>query len=216
MALLEVLDLDFRSIIKHMRTRICPVCLEEKAEVKKNFRLSIGGKFRNVCRGCQEEVGYIQLKVEVFSAYGKRCACCGETNPLLLQLDHVNNDGKKHRHLIWFQLYRRIKQAGFPNDFQLLCGSCNWAKSHRGGCPHRSGRTTEKVWAEWEAILARKGKRYRNFQERQVDPDFQEKRPFKSEEMIGNQRFPKTRGKHGYFSKSEVAEGLKKIELESQ
>jgi hypothetical protein len=197
-----------------MKTRICPVCLEEREEVKKNFRPSIGGGFRNVCRRCQDEVGYIQLKVEVFTAYGKKCTCCGETNPLLLQLDHVNNDGRKHRHLIWFQLFKRIKKAGFPKDFQLLCGSCNWAKSHRGGCPHQSGRTTEVVWAQWEAILARKGKHYRGYQEKLVNPEHRETHQGQSEKMVGNQFYPKTRA-NGRWSKAEVAEVLQKIETES-
>lgn len=164
----------------------CAVCGLVKDE--KKFRQSFGGGTRNVCRACQAEYEYIRIKADVLNAYGRKCACCGETNPLFLNLDHVDNDGGEHRRetgYITTQMYRLARRLGYPKDkFQLLCASCNFAKGHHGICPHKSGRTTDLVWKEWEEILARKGKRYRFFQK---GDSFKESRPWKSEEMKGNQ-----------------------------
>lgn len=79
-----------------------------------------------------------RLRSEVLAAYGGKCACCGESNPIFLTLDHVNGvpleelypSGKRR------PSYRLARQWRFPKDrYQLLCHNCNYAKS-RGGCPH--------------------------------------------------------------------------------
>ena len=33
----------------------------------------------------------------VLEHYGRRCACCGECNPIFLTIDHINGGGRKHR-----------------------------------------------------------------------------------------------------------------------
>lgn len=87
---------------------------------------------------------YAKLKLEVLEAYGSKCACCGETEPLFLELDHIHNDGKvdRQRHnglslMIW------LKELGFPKDrYQLLCANCNQGKARNNGiCPHQLNRT---------------------------------------------------------------------------
>jgi hypothetical protein len=40
---------------------------------------------------------YGALRAELIAAYGGRCACCGESESIFLDLDHVNNDGKEDR-----------------------------------------------------------------------------------------------------------------------
>lgn len=79
-----------------------------------------------------------KLKDEVQAAYGNCCQCCGETERDLLSMDHVRNDGKKHRMEVGgHRLYLWLKQHGFPKEnFQLLCFSCNWGKWRFGICPH--------------------------------------------------------------------------------
>lgn len=39
-------------------------------------------------------------RLRVINAYGGVCACCGEANWALLELDHRNDDGKTHRELL--------------------------------------------------------------------------------------------------------------------
>lgn len=76
--------------------------------------------------------------------YGSCCACCGEAEPKFLVVDHINNDGARHREEIG-QGARKIGSGSvmhawlvandFPDGFQLLCANCNMAKQN-GGCPH--------------------------------------------------------------------------------
>lgn len=83
----------------------------------------------------------------VYGAYGNQCVCCGETNPFFLSIDHVNNDGNKHRRTKLRKdgtpgysntyLYREIIKNNYPDAYQLLCMNCNMGKQRNGGiCPH--------------------------------------------------------------------------------
>lgn len=83
------------------------------------------------------------VRDEVYRAYGGyRCACCGETEKAFLSIDHVNNDGAKHKRECRLhtgeQLYRWLKRNGFPEGFQVLCMNCQWGKRNNNGvCPHK-------------------------------------------------------------------------------
>jgi len=84
----------------------------------------------------------------IYRAYGNKCACCGESNPLFLNIDHINNDGYKLRPRnksgnysppYSGHYYKQIIQAGFPKDLQLLCWNCNCGRHRNGGiCPHKT------------------------------------------------------------------------------
>src|SRR5207245_1718446 len=76
----------------------------------------------------------------VFDAYGKICACCGETTPRLLCLDHIDESGKEHRQLDMLanNLTEWVIRNNFPPGFQMLCYRCNLRKSKNKGvcnCP---------------------------------------------------------------------------------
>lgn len=91
------------------------------------------------------KIKYATLRTEVVSAYGSKCVCCGETEPMFLAIDHVHNNGAEERRLhpearnAGNRFLYWIKRRGFPADYQLLCHNCNYAKS-RGGCPHQQQR----------------------------------------------------------------------------
>lgn len=81
------------------------------------------------------------LRREVMQHYGDRCACCGETTYEFLSLDHINNDGSKHRGSIRYnqgnwKMLLDIRNRGYPPIYQILCMNCNWAKRY-GQCPHQ-------------------------------------------------------------------------------
>lgn len=79
------------------------------------------------------------LRESILEHYGKICSCCGETETKFLSIDHVNNDGAKHRMEIGSggdRLYRWLKKNNYPGGFQTLCNNCNIAKSVYGKCPH--------------------------------------------------------------------------------
>lgn len=83
-----------------------------------------------------------ELRGAMIAAYGGACACCGESEPIFLDLDHIHNDGKSDRAvrgngrrlMVW------LKANGWPKDrHQLLCCNCNQGKARNGGvCPHKT------------------------------------------------------------------------------
>jgi hypothetical protein len=82
-----------------------------------------------------------QLKHDVFAAYGgAKCACCGEDLFEGLMLDHIAGDGAAHRKASGLigghALYLRLRREGFPPGYQVLCGTCNFAKGILDYCPH--------------------------------------------------------------------------------
>lgn len=80
------------------------------------------------------------LRQEVLTAYGHRCACCGEEIAEFLAVDHVNGRGARDRresHFTGLALYLWLKRQGFPQDgFRLLCHNCNCARGFYGYCSH--------------------------------------------------------------------------------
>lgn len=104
------------------------------------------------CTHCLEKLrAYVQiLKDKVYSGYGGyHCVCCGETVQQFLTLDHIANDGAKHRADIFGgrnnsagsgrALYCWIIRNNFPDLFQVLCMNCNWGKRMNNGvCPHKN------------------------------------------------------------------------------
>lgn len=76
------------------------------------------------------------LKKAAFEAYGGcECKWCGEVDFQLLCLDHVNNDGSKHRKETGkgTSFYRWLKTHNYPSGLQVLCWNCNMAKQFNGG-----------------------------------------------------------------------------------
>ena len=82
---------------------------------------------------------------KVYEVYGSSCRCCGETEPLFLTVDHINNDGAAHRRqmghknmLLW------LARNNYPPGFQTLCMNCNLGKArNKGTCPHEVKNVAE-------------------------------------------------------------------------
>lgn len=82
-----------------------------------------------------------KLRSDVLNAYGNKCKCCGEATRQFLCIDHINNDGAKHKrdnNLKSAQaFYTWLRTNNYPKDnFQILCHNCNMAKGFYGACPH--------------------------------------------------------------------------------
>lgn len=72
-----------------------------------------------------------RLKKETFEAYGGAiCSKCGHTGKNSLCLDHEGGGGgqkRKNGEHPWggADLYRWLRQRGFPPGFRVLCFNCN-------------------------------------------------------------------------------------------
>lgn len=115
--------------------------------------------------------------MDMLNALGWQCTCCGESHPLFLTLDHINNDGAKHRKRFKEKyntrntelLYREARREGWPKDkYQVLCINCNFAKGHFGECPHKSGLTKEESESMIREMAIGDGTRYRRFWKRPI------------------------------------------------
>jgi len=99
----------------------------------------------STCERCKNRIRkrYLTRKAAVFNHYGKRCACCGETEEVFLTIDHINGGGRKHKREAGFaNIHDFVFRNNFPDYFQILCFNCNQGKFLNGGiCPHKSKPT---------------------------------------------------------------------------
>lgn len=77
-------------------------------------------------------------KLQVISAYGGHCACCGEDSIEFLTIEHSKHDGQSHRKVKGV-FYLSLIRRGFPQDegLSVLCMNCNWATRLEKVCPHK-------------------------------------------------------------------------------
>lgn len=141
--------------------KICGRCLNEKTE--SDF-ITTKGKISPRCEECRdynarwrwmkrrtlspEALKKEQLsaltrsrgyRTSILAAYGNKCACCGETTPEFLALDHINNDGAEDRKKVGLAggaFYSHVLKLGCPPTFRLLCHNCNSSRGYYGYCPH--------------------------------------------------------------------------------
>jgi hypothetical protein len=78
------------------------------------------------------------LQQDIISHYGGKCACCGETTTAFLTIDHIKDDGAKHKREVGrSSVYSWLKKNNFPEGFRVLCWNCNCGRWRNGGiCPH--------------------------------------------------------------------------------
>src|SRR3990167_11349069 len=94
--------------------RDCPKCLQNQAKLQNR-------------RGAKN-------KLAALNAYGGViCAKCGVNNPIVLTIDHVDNNGAAERKILnghgtGSKFYAWLKHNGYPPGYQVLCMNCNWLK----------------------------------------------------------------------------------------
>lgn len=81
---------------------------------------------------------YYRLQTAAILAYGGyQCSWCGIDEPIVLAIDHVENNGREHRKEVGsvggHKFYKWLKDHGYPKGFQVLCMNCNHAKYRNGG-----------------------------------------------------------------------------------
>jgi hypothetical protein len=121
----------------------CKACLIAKNKARRN-----GPDRETVLAAESRSAKAVRARTrdKVFMAYGGyRCVCCGETEPLFLTLDHINNDGGEFRKrelgkrtMAGYHTYRWLLRNGCPPVVQVLCMNCQHGKLMNNGiCPHQ-------------------------------------------------------------------------------
>lgn len=94
------------------------------------------------CSACKQHKNtqYKKEREQMLDAYGRVCACCGETEVRFLTLDHLRDDGNIHRSKVGKRgVLRNVRLQGYPTDaYALMCYNCNCGRANNGGvCPHQ-------------------------------------------------------------------------------
>ena len=75
-----------------------------------------------------------RLRLDVlqhYSSLAPHCSLCGESDLLVLNLDHIDGGGEEHRRVIGksgLPFYRWLQRQGYPGGYQVLCANCNTRK----------------------------------------------------------------------------------------
>lgn len=118
----------------------CKICTPQTEETKR-----IGRTDNYNIKRVQKS--HTKLKYQVFSHYCKevlhcQCSGCKTTYIGFLQLDHIKDNGREHvdnkgKRLIGPNLWRWVRNNGYPEGFQVLCINCNslGGKGVQDRCP---------------------------------------------------------------------------------
>ena len=71
---------------------------------------------------------------DLYKLMGYKCVCCGITDSIYFNVDHVDNDGYLERNK--GKASKRLTASEYlknPKKYQLLCANCNHAKHKNGG-----------------------------------------------------------------------------------
>ena len=124
------------------------ICLEDNCAEPIYYRQSTHSSDGLCSRHSRLKQGKIRQSIyrertrdKLYSLLGDKCACCGEKDRLFFQIDHIHNDGAKHREKVNGKNVHRgtspDQLLGYlkdnPNGLQILCANCNYAKHHNGG-----------------------------------------------------------------------------------
>lgn len=118
---------------KHNEIKNCKTCKVELNDENwpKYFQKSCWYMCKNckaIEKNLQSKIDRLKIKVEVIFALGGKCVDCGITDIDLLTIDHINNNGGKHRAEIKTSICNWLKKNNYPSGFQILCFNCNCTK----------------------------------------------------------------------------------------
>jgi hypothetical protein len=108
----------------------------ERATSRRSYQRNI--ESRRATNNARQKRYVHRMRQGALDAYGRECACCGDSTEVFLAIDHIDGGGNRHRKEIGgsgSHFYIWLARNDYPPGFQTLCHNCNWAKS-RGGCPH--------------------------------------------------------------------------------
>ena len=123
----------------------CKKCGVEKPCNGNYFGKAKTGKngIRARCKICETErllLYYSKIKKEIIHHYSHGemcCACCGFDHYDVLVIDHIRGGKEKYGKNLNVRgtlLAVKLKNLGFPKEFQILCATCNSDKGIKPKC----------------------------------------------------------------------------------
>ena len=81
----------------------------------------------------------------VFKVYGRKCACCNESNLSFLSIHHIHNDRTSDRKTMGIKgqacTTKYLRGMALQNDkkkYEILCYNCHYGiHQNNGTCPHK-------------------------------------------------------------------------------
>ena len=116
--------------------KVCPTCKKPlptssfyRVRARKTHR-----ELSSLCKSCDRKRLKRRrdaLRLEALQHYGgpkPRCALCPESRIEVLDLDHINGGGRQERirHKTNQNLYKALRDEGYPPGFRVLCRNDNW------------------------------------------------------------------------------------------
>ena len=112
----------------------CSIC-----KITEHTKWALDKEHGRICGTCSSAIRVKKIKKETLSEYsnGKiKCAICGyNKNINALQLDHIKGGGNVSRKKMGtapsqggWGYYQKLKKAGYPEGYQVLCANCNVIK----------------------------------------------------------------------------------------
>ena len=115
--------------------KTCTRCNKEKPTTKFHKAKDGIGGVRGECKACSRiqkakawNTKYYGLRTEALTILGNKCQHCNENDPIVLAIDHINNNGAQDRQSFTqsWDIFKAVKKDAEP--YQLLCHNCNWRK----------------------------------------------------------------------------------------
>jgi len=152
----EKIRLYFKKYDADRRSKTREYYKNNKERIKKrtseyNKRPERLAKWREYCKraevkaksSARQKEKHQRLRIAAIEFYGGKCACCGETEPKFLGIDHIVGKTGKRRPMsgvMWYLFIVKNRQQ----NLQVLCHNCNLAKGFYGSCPHLKKESTDE------------------------------------------------------------------------
>ena len=150
--------------------KICAKCKIDKEETEFNRNRSKGSSLQSYCKACHRQVSRLRLRdnparqqalqkaterrLNINKAYVlahllcNPCVDCGETNPVVLEHDHVR--GQKLSHVTRLMYQKKPLRVLFCEiaKCEVRCANCHRKKTSKANGSYRQGSTSNPFMAE--------------------------------------------------------------------
>lgn len=109
----------------------CEVCVNAQYEVHQQW-IESNRNYANEYARRKHNRSYHTLRLGALEALGGKCAHCGIDDFRVLQIDHINGNGKEDRKKYGGRvtgMYRNIIELGSQETYQTLCANCHAIKT---------------------------------------------------------------------------------------